>query len=230
VVPSYAVPLDDLRAELVPGPVAPGDGAAPILHPGIPFGVHSTEGEAFGVRSAGATREEVAFRPADPDLAGYVVLDFEGFDAWYEEDERILVHPRDPYHRVDILRSSRVVRIELDGEVLAESSRPCLVFETSLPLRFYLPREDVRLPLRPSPRRTLCPYKGEASYWSLDVGGRRREDLAWSYERTLHDASALTGLVAFWDERVDVVVDGERRGRPRTALSATLLEEAGVEA
>ena len=158
----------------------------------------------------------------------YVELDFAAFDEWYEEDEPVAGHPRDPFHRVDVRRTARPVRIEVDGEVVAETTRARLLFETSLPTRFYLPREDVRVELQPSPKRTHCAYKGEASYWSVDVGGERHEDLAWGYEDPLEDARAITGLIAFWDERVDVIVDGERRERPRTLISEALLEEAGV--
>jgi uncharacterized protein (DUF427 family) len=230
VVPSFAVPAEDVGAELVPaGP--PADPAAaesvrlplpdvsrrPILDPSIPFGVHSTGGEPLRVRAG--DREAEAFRPADGDLAGLVVLDFAGFDAWYEEDERVVGHPRDPFHRIDALPSSRHVRLELDGHVLAESARPVLLFETLLPVRFYLPREDVRVPLRPSPTRTCCAYKGEASYWSVEVGGSVVEDLVWGYEHPLHDGSRVGGLVAFFDERLDVVLDGVRRERPTTPWS-----------
>ena len=126
------------------------------------------EGEAFDLRTAQAMREGVAFAPADPDLAGHVILDHHGFDAWYEEDEPIFGHPRDPFHRVDMRRSSRHVRVERNGELLAESSRAILLFETGLPTRFYLPREDVVLDLQPSARQTYCPYKGQASYWSVE--------------------------------------------------------------
>jgi uncharacterized protein (DUF427 family) len=225
VVPSYAVPERDVSGELVPaaaeGPDAP---APPILHPGIPFSVHSTAGEALDVRVDGATLAGAAFRPADPDLAGHVILDFQAFDEWLEEDEALVGHPRDPFHRVDIRPSSRHVRVELDGALLAESSRPTIVFETNLPTRFYLPREDVRQELQPSARRTYCAYKGEASYWSAATGG----GLGWSYENPLREAAALRGLVAFFDERVDVFLDGERRERPLTHFARAILDEAGV--
>jgi uncharacterized protein (DUF427 family) len=215
VVPSYAIPAEDLRAELRPGG-ADAAAAAPapdaILHPGIPFGVRATDGESFDVRSGTRTLPGAAFRPADPDLAGYMLLDFNAFDAWYEEDERLASHPRDPFHRVDIHRSSRHVRVELDGEVLAESTQPTLLFETNIPVRFYLPRSDVRVDLRPSTRRSYCPYKGEASYWSADGVG---EDIAWSYEDPLPESAAIAGLVSFYDEKADVTLDGETRGRPR---------------
>jgi uncharacterized protein (DUF427 family) len=223
VVPSYAVPVEDIRAELSMAP-ATGGQAAGVLHPGIPFRVHTAAGEPVSIDD----RVGAGFRLADEDLAGYVVLDFAAFDDWYEEDERIAGHPRDPFHRVDVRRSARPVRIEVDGDVVAETTRARLPFETSLPLRFYLPREDVRVELHPNSRRTYCPYKGQASYWSVDVGGRRREDLGWTYEQPLPDVVAITGLVAFWDERVDVFLDGERRERPGGAISEALLDEFGV--
>jgi uncharacterized protein (DUF427 family) len=225
ICPSFAVPAADIRAELLPARAEP-DGEAPdLLHPGIPFSVHSCPGAELTVRAGGATRERAAFRPADPDLAAYVLLDFDAFDAWQEEDEWIFSHPRDPFHRVDFRRSSRHVRIEVDGEPIADSRTPTLVFETRLPVRFYLPREDVLVDVHPSEKRTSCPYKGHASYWSVDVGGRRRRDVAWSYESTLPDSGQLAGLVAFFDELVDVIVDGERRERAGGAYSAAILEE-----
>ena len=103
-----------------------------VLHPGIPFPAHSTAGEQLDVRAAATTLSAAAFRPADPDLAGYVVLDFKAFDSWYEEDEAVFSHPRDPFSRVDTRRSSRSIRIELDGVLLAESTRPTLLFETAM--------------------------------------------------------------------------------------------------
>jgi uncharacterized protein (DUF427 family) len=227
IVPSYAVPVDDVRGELERDTRPPEESDSPVLHPGIPFGVHSTEGEALVIRGRGAAAA-AAFRPADPELTGHVILDFDGFDAWYEEDEQIFGHPRDPYHRVDVRRSSRSIRIELDGEVLADGSGASLLFETNLPVRFYLPPEDVRSDRRPTEKRTYCPYKGQASYWSFDVNGRTRANLAWSYEAPLPDAAPVTGLIAFWDEVVDVVIDGERRERPDTPFARALAEEFGV--
>ena len=148
-----------------------------------------------------------------------MVLDFGAFDAWYEEDELNVAHPRDPFHRIDVLPSSRQVRLELDGQVLAASSRPAVLFETMLPARFYLRRADVTAVLIPSPSRTWCAYKGQASYFSASVGGRLVPDIAWTYEDPLHDAAQVRGLVAFFDERIDVILDGERRARPVTPWS-----------
>lgn len=228
ISPWFAVPAADVRAELLPARADEGGESAPdVLHPGIPFRLHSCPGAELTLRAGDVTRQRAAFRPADPDLAAYVLLDFDAFDAWYEEDERIHGHPRDPFHRLDIRRSSRHVRIELDGEPIADSTRPTLVFETSLPVRFYLPREDVLVDLQPSDTRTYCAYKGGASYWSFDAGGRRREDLIWSYEEPLPDSAQLAGLVAFWHERFDVTVDGEPWGQ-RTEFSDVLLQEFGV--
>jgi uncharacterized protein (DUF427 family) len=223
VVPSYAVPADDIAAALTPAPGG-GDEVPGVLHPGIPFAVHTADGEPVSIGG----RAGAGFRLADPDLAGYVALDFDAFDAWLEEDEPVVGHPRDPFHRVDVRRTRRPVRIELDGEVVAETTSARLVFETSLPVRFYLPREDVRVALHPSARRTYCPYKGEASYWSADVAGQHRANLGWSYEQPLTDVAPLAGLVAFWDEQVDVIFDGERRAGPGGAVAAALRDEFGV--
>jgi uncharacterized protein (DUF427 family) len=232
IVPSYAVPESDIHGELVPSSAPSSDGeletgsplpdvfARPVLDPSVPFSAHTTGGEAVDVRAEGESSPGAGLRLADPDLAGYVVLDFPAFDGWTEEDEPIVGHPRDPFHRIDVLASSRHIRLELDGQVIAESSRPMLLFETMLPVRYYLPREDVRAELAPSDTRTYCAYKGRASYWSADVGGRLIPDLAWTYREPLTDASRVGGLVAFFNERVDVVLDGQRTERPITPWSA----------
>jgi uncharacterized protein (DUF427 family) len=235
IVPSYAVPAEDVHGDLVPGGAGPdGADAGPgddvgvaladvtalrVLDPRIPFTVHSTDGEAVDLRAAGQHRPGAGFRPADEDLAGLVILDFAAFDAWYEEDEQNVAHPRDPFHRIDVLPSSRQVRLELDGQVLAASSRPVLLFETMLPMRYYLPRADVTAELVPSPTKTWCAYKGQASYFSASVGGRLVPDIAWSYPDPLHDAARVRDLIAFFDERIDVNLDGERRARPITPWS-----------
>lgn len=155
-----------------------------------------------------------------PALAGHYAIYWNAVDHWYEEDEEIFVHPVDPYHRVDIRRSSRRVRVELDGEPLAESSRPTMLFETGLPPRFYLPRDDVRTDLLiESDTHTRCPYKGLASYYTLDVGGTKHEDFVWYYPEPLHDADKIGDLLCFYNERVDLTVDGETWKRPVTKFS-----------
>ena len=231
VVPSYAVPVEDFRGDLVPagsaeagaadgiGVRVPDLSARPVLDPSVPFAAHSTEGDVVDVRAGDQTRPGAGFRPSDAELAGYVVLDFGAFDGWYEEDERNVAHPRDPFHRVDVLTSSRQVSLELGGQVLAHSSRPVLLFETMLPTRYYLPREDVRAELIPSSKRTYCAYKGQASYWSVPADGDLLADIAWTYEDPLHDALDVRGLIAFFTERVDLVLDGERHERPITPWS-----------
>jgi uncharacterized protein (DUF427 family) len=216
------VPASDIQAELAPAPATNGE-VPPVLHPGIPFHLHTAAGEPVSVDGI----EGAGFRLADGDLAGYVALDFEAFE-WLEEDEPIRSHPRDPYHRVDVRRSSRPVRIEVGGEVVAATTRARLLCETSLPMRFYLPREDVRVDLQPSSTESYCPYKGEASYWSVEVAGHRLEDVAWSYEQPLPPAAEIAGLVAFWDHRVDVFLDGQRRRPPGGAVSAALHDEFDV--
>jgi uncharacterized protein (DUF427 family) len=227
VVPTYAFPAGDVTAEIVPAPAAdmPAAEGLPeigvprlegriVLDPSVPFDVRETAGERLLIRAGG--REAAAFRPADEDLAGHVIVDFDGFDAWYEEDERNVAHPRDPFHRIDIVHSSRHVRVEHDGELLAESSDPYLLFEPPLPPRYYLPSQDVRADLlTPSDKRTFCAYKGEASYLALANG----EDVAWTYPAPLREAAEVTGRVAFFNELVDIVVDGTALERPETPWS-----------
>jgi uncharacterized protein (DUF427 family) len=156
-----------------------------------------------------------------PGLTDTVRFDWAALDAWFEEDEEVFVHPRNPYARVDALRSTRTVRVELDGTVLAESTSPVLVFETGLPTRYYLNRTDVEFRhLVPSATATSCPYKGRTGrYWSVRVDGKDHPDLAWSYDFPTGALLPIAGLVAFYNEKVDLVVDGERLTRPRTHFS-----------
>ncbi len=228
IVPSYAVPVEDIAADVhddvAREPVAP-DGLAAVgapqlgdrlvLDPSVPFAVHTTVGTPSVVED-GHGRSAEAYLPSDPELAGYALLEFDGFDEWFEEDEPNVAHPRDPFHRVDVLRSSRHVRLELEGVVLAESSSPLVLFEPPLPPRYYLTADEVHTELlEPSDAVTYCAYKGRATYWS--VAGE--QDLAWSYELPLHDAAEVAGRIAFFDERVDVFVDGVALDRPITPWS-----------
>ncbi len=231
IVPTYAFPDDDIDAEIVPAPAADDTGAelaaAPgplprmggqtVLDPSVPFAVRTTEGDPLTLRTRGDGREAAGFRAADAALQGYVIVDFRDFDAWYEEDERNVGHPRDPFHRIDIVHSDRHVVVEHDGEILAESSRPYLLFEPPLPVRYYLPPEDVRSDLlAPSETRTFCAYKGEASYLALGPGGG---DVAWYYPQPLREAAEVTDRIAFFNERVGIVVDGTPLQRPQTPWS-----------
>jgi uncharacterized protein (DUF427 family) len=132
----------------------------------------------------------------------------------------VFVHPKDPFHRVDVLNSSRRVRVELDGVALAESRRPRLLFETGLPIRYYLPKVDVRLDLlEPSDTVTRCPYKGTTEHFHARVGDRLHEDVAWVYPTALPESAKIENLICFYDERVDVTVDGVAQPKPVTAWS-----------
>jgi uncharacterized protein (DUF427 family) len=156
------------------------------------------------------------------ELRGTLRFDWDALDGWYEEDEQVFVHPRNPYTRVDSLRSTRSVRIELDGLVLAESTSPVLVFETGLPTRYYLNRTDVDFGhLLHTDTVTRCPYKGTTSdYWSVRVGEVIHPDLAWSYNFPTRELLPIAGLIAFYNEKVDTVLDGERLDRPVTHFSS----------
>ncbi|MGH3879932.1 MAG: DUF427 domain-containing protein [Actinophytocola sp.] len=155
-----------------------------------------------------------------PELRDLVKLHFAAMDEWLEEDEPIYVHPRDPYKRVDILGSSRHVEVRVDGVTVADSHQPRILFETSLPPRYYLPLSDVRMDLlRPSDLQTHCPYKGTASYWNLDTGEDVHENVVWIYRAPLPESQKVTGLACFYNEKVDIVLDGEVQERPRTPFS-----------
>ena len=155
-----------------------------------------------------------------PPLAGLLAFYWRALDAWFEEDEEVFVHPRDPYHRVDVLGTSRQVRIAVHGGTVAESGRALVLFETGLPPRYYLPPEDVRADvLVPSETTTRCPYKGVASYWSVEAGGTLEDDLVWSYQEPVRQVAELAGRLCFFNERVDLELDGELQERPQTQWS-----------
>ncbi len=153
-------------------------------------------------------------------IEGYVRVDWKGVDAWFEEDEEAFGHPRDPYHRVDVRDSSRHVRVIVDGVVVAESVHPRLLFETGLPARYYLPKLDVRMDmLTPTAKSSVCPYKGVAEYWSVALDDTTHPDIVWSYRDPIPEAFKIAGLVSFYNEKVDVEIDGHHVGRPVTAFS-----------
>jgi uncharacterized protein (DUF427 family) len=136
-------------------------------------------------------------------------------DGWFEEDEEIFAHPRDPHHRVDVLRSSRHVQIEVDGITVADTHSPVLLFETTLPARFYLPKTDVRMDLlTPNNDSTQCPYKGTARYWNLDTGTTTYPSFVWSYPFPTAESAKIAGLVSFYNEKVDLFVDEMPLERP----------------
>ena len=156
-----------------------------------------------------------------PPVADYIAFYWNKINHWYEEDEEVFVHARDPYRRVDCLPSSRRIKILLDGEIVAESSSATFLFETGMPTRYYLPISDVRLDLlTPSQYISRCPYKGIASYYHMTVNGNRHENLLWYYPNPVREAEPVKGLVCFYNEFVDsILVDGVEQARPMTASS-----------
>jgi uncharacterized protein (DUF427 family) len=192
--PTYYLPAADVRTELLQ-----------------PTGRTRGDAELYTLRVGEREAVDAASRlPRSPvaALRDLVRLDWAAMDAWFEEDEQVYTHPRDPYTRVDILPSSRLIRVELDGEVIAESGRPHLLFETGLPVRYYLPRVDVRLELlEPSDTVTHCPYKGQAQYWSVRLGETLYEDIIWSYPTPLPESVRIAGLMGFYDDRVNIRLD-----------------------
>ncbi|ROP55424.1 DUF427 domain-containing protein [Streptomyces sp. PanSC9] len=215
-VPLYAFPRDEVRVDLL----------RPAGNPRT--GTHTGSTVFYDLLVGGELLENAAWTFPAAELAGYIAFEWfrrtgRGLDHWYEEEEEIFVHPRDPYKRVDALPSSRHVRIEIGGTVVADTGRPVLLFETGLPTRYYIPREDVRLDLfEPTEHRTACPYKGTAAYWSWRGEGDVPADIVWSYADPLPAAGAVRGLLAFYNEAVDITVDGERLDRPVTPFTAAL--------
>jgi len=144
-------------------------------------------------------------------LQGHVAFYFDRMDSWSEEDEEIFVHPRDPYSRIDILASSRHVRVSLEGQDLAGTDRPVLLFETSLPTRYYIPKQDVCMDiLEVSGHITECAYKGRPVHFSVPRLGDAAKHIAWCYENPLPEAEKVKGLIAFYNERVDLEIDGRK--------------------
>jgi uncharacterized protein (DUF427 family) len=210
--PAYYLPAADVRTELLEAD----DG-------GVAHSPSRGDGRKFTVRAGGEERAGAAVRYEDSPieaLRDLIRLEWDAMDAWFEEDEEVFTHPRDPYTRVDILPSSRHVRVEVDGVTIAESASPRLLFETGLPARYYLPKTHVRMDLlTPTETVSHCPYKGQAAYWSVRAGDRVHADLAWSYRTPLPESQKIAGLVAFYNEKVDLYVDGVLQERPHTKFS-----------
>ena len=141
-------------------------------------------------------------------------------DAWFEEDEEVFGHARDPYHRIDVVPSSRHVKIRVGSEVVAETASPLILFESSLPSRYYIPEEDVRADLlEKSDTTSICPYKGTANYLSVRAGGELHRDVIWMYREPHLAVSKVEGHLCFFDEKVDVELDGELQEPPKTHWS-----------
>jgi uncharacterized protein (DUF427 family) len=204
--PQYYIPLADVRTEL-------------LDDDNHPQKVQLGPSRLFSLTAGGQVQKSAArvFDAGDGPVAGSVRFEWDAID-WFEEDEPIVGHPRNPYVRVDALRSHRHIRVELDGVLLAEAHDPVLLFETGLPTRYYLDRTDVNFaPLEPSDTQTLCPYKGVTSgYWSVRVVDQVHPDLAWTYDHPLPDCAPIARLIAFYNEKVDIIVDGVALLRPET--------------
>jgi uncharacterized protein (DUF427 family) len=173
----------------------------------------------YTIKAGGKEAVDAAWRYTDSpieELRDRVRIDWNAMDAWFEEDEEAIVHPRDPAARIAILPSSRHVVVSVDGVVVAESTHPTFLHETGLPMRTYLPKTDVRMDLlTPTDTSSMCPYKGTASYWTLRLpNGAEHADLAWSYPTPLRESAPIAGLVAFYDTKVDVTIDGVPQARP----------------
>ena len=222
VVPMYAVPATDVAATLTPcaTPEPPAD-LPPVLGP-VNFGWHLQPGQSFTVEVGGHAFEAAAFRPDDPDLDGRVIVEWVHFD-WREEDEPVLGHPHDPFKRLDVLHSDRHVEISIGGQVVADTTRAVAVCESHLPLRWYVPPDDVRLDLlSPSASTSICAYKGHATYFSHP----EEPDVAWTYVDPLHEVAAVKDHVCFYSERTDLRVDGVDVPRPVTPWSSPADQEA----
>ena len=156
--------------------------------------------------------------PADAEaIKDRIAFDWDTIDAWFEESEQVYVHARDPYSRIDVLNSSRHIRVEVDGVVVADTRRARLLFETGLPTRYYIPKEDVRMEfLAPSEHSSQCPYKGVASYYSVVVNGKTHPDIVWYYPFPIPECPKIENLLCFYNEVVDIWLDGEREIRPKT--------------
>jgi uncharacterized protein (DUF427 family) len=182
-----------------------------------------SRGEAtqYAVKVNGSEGRAYAFKePEIEELAGHYAFKWGTMDHWFEEDEEVFVHARDPYTRIDILPSSRRVRVEVDGVTVADTTHASFLYETGLPPRQYIPKTDVRMDLlTPTEKKTECPYKGTARYWSLTVGGKTYDDILWGYDAPLPESQKITGLVCFYNEKVDVHIDGELEERPKTKFA-----------
>lgn len=207
--PTYYFPEQDVRTDLL---VDTGEM------------VHSPsrgDAEQYVVKVNGS--EGAAYSYPDPkieELAGHYAFVWGTMGHWFEEDEEVFVHARDPYTRIDVVPSSRRVRVEIDGVTVADSTNAFFLFETGLPVRYYLPKTDVAMAMMiPTDTRTQCPYKGTARYWSAEVNGDSYEDILWGYDAPLPESQKILGLVSFYNEKVDILVDEELQDRPKTKFA-----------
>jgi uncharacterized protein (DUF427 family) len=201
---TYFFPTDDVRMDVL-----------------RPVETQSTPGEQrLTLELNGRTIDDIAWTYRDDDsehtaLRGYIAFEWRKVDAWYEEDDEVFVHPRDPYHRVDVLNSSRHIKVVIGGQVVAETRQPRLLFETGLRTRYYIPKVDVRMDLlEPTATITQCPYKGNATYWSARIGDQVYPDIVWSYPFPIPECARIQNLLSFYNEKTEIYVDGELEQAP----------------
>jgi uncharacterized protein (DUF427 family) len=222
LMPVYYFPPEDVRPD--------------VLEPSARHTHCPKKGEAsyHSIRVGDRVEEAVAWYYPDPLVRAAPIRDMIAFywnrmDHWLEEDEEVFVHPRDPYHRVDVIPTSRRIRISLDGEVLAETEQAVALFESNLPTRWYVPSEDVAAELEPTDTVTRCPYKGTAAYYAVRrQNGDTIKDLIWHYDEPLPAVERIAGRLCFFNERVDVEVDGELESRPETNWAHGVKSEAAA--
>lgn len=208
--PAWYFPIDDVHAEL--------------KSTGDTFRSPSRgDGTRYDLVVHGEAVPNAAWRHLDSpveELRDLVRIEWDALDTWFEEDVEVFVHPRDPHVRVDALTSSRHVRVSIDGTVVADSEHPTILYETGLPPRYYFPKADVRMDLlTPTETETSCPYKGWSHYWNVTAGDTTHPDLAWGYRTPLAESAGIEGLVCFYNEKVDIEIDGVAVDSPHTMFS-----------
>ena len=209
--PLYYFPRADVRTELL------------VVTDTVTHSSSRGDAQHFTVKAGAKEATDAAWQYVESpieELRDLVRFDWEAMDAWFEEDEEVFTHARSPYTRVDILESSRHVQVVVNGVTVADSHHPKLLFETGLPTRYYVAQIDARMDLlTPTETVTHCPYKGEAHTWAVRAGDEVIPDLAWSYRAPFRESLPIAGLVAFYNEKVDLIVDGEALERPHTHFS-----------
>jgi len=207
--PTYYFPAEDVQTDLL---VETGETRR-----------SPSRGEAtqYVVKAGNGEGAAYAFLESEiKELEGHYAFVWKTLDHWFEEDEEVYVHPRDPYSRIDIVPSSRRVRVEIEGVTVADSTNASFLFETGLPTRYYIPKTDVRMALlTPTDLATACPYKGTARYWSATIDGETHDNIVWGYDAPLPESQKVAGLVAFYNEKVDIIVDGQKQERPVTGFA-----------
>ena len=210
--PVYYFPAEDVRTELLTASDhtkrSPSRGTANF----------------FDVKGGDSVAENAAYQylvdSRIDELEGRIAFVWDKMDAWFEEDEEVFVHARDPYTRIDILPSSRHIEVVVNGVKVADSHQPRLLVETGLPTRYYLPKTDVRMDLLTSTDTTTqCPYKGEAEYWSVTADGETFDDIVWGYRTPVEESMRAAGLVSFYNEKVDTYIDGVLQDRPKSVFA-----------